>query len=236
MTQYIYARVSSEGQNLESQLEVLQGKYPDAKLVQEKMSGKDIAGRQKFKWLLEIMGEGDTLIVLKFDRLGRNKDDIRDVIFDLRKRGIKIIADDAPFDINDPIFGDLFVWMYGMVAEMERNNIKANSKRGVLSARKKRKYKGSSKNNAKWNKVRKLLAEGQSHANISKIADINPKSIYRIKRYDEFNLKRDHHKTALQRFLKKNKSELFTAVQLEKHTAIPRELIREFLDEIHEAE
>ena len=56
-----YARVSSKDQNLERQLEVLNG-LGLKKIFQEKISGKD-NNRPQLKLMLELIGEGDEVYV-----------------------------------------------------------------------------------------------------------------------------------------------------------------------------
>ena len=65
-----YARVSTGGQSLSLQLDALQ-RVGCEKIYQEKVSSR-VAQRPALFMLLEYIREGDTLIVLKLNSLGRS--------------------------------------------------------------------------------------------------------------------------------------------------------------------
>ncbi len=71
-TVYGYARVSSRDQNLNRQLDAL-GAYGvgSANIYADHASGKDF-DRPRYRELLHVLGDGDVLVVLSIDRLGRN--------------------------------------------------------------------------------------------------------------------------------------------------------------------
>jgi len=65
-----YARVSTQDQNLDLQIEALK-KAGCSKVIEDKISGSR-AERPGLAKVLEILREGDTLVVWKLDRLGRS--------------------------------------------------------------------------------------------------------------------------------------------------------------------
>ena len=69
-----YARVSTTGQNLESQVEHLQGEGCNT-IFQEKLTGFDRRRPQLEKMLCELQ-PGDTLLVTSLDRLARSTHDL----------------------------------------------------------------------------------------------------------------------------------------------------------------
>ena len=75
-TVYGYARVSSRDQNLNRQLDAL-GAYGvgSANIYADHASGKDF-DRPRYRELLHVLGDGDVLVVLSIDRLGRNYSEI----------------------------------------------------------------------------------------------------------------------------------------------------------------
>ena len=77
MTKYGYARVSTAGQDLESQIETLkqQGCKP-TNIYAEKFTGTKTKQRKELQALLDVIKPGDELIVTKLDRLGRKTADI----------------------------------------------------------------------------------------------------------------------------------------------------------------
>ncbi len=85
---YGYARVSTQGQNLESQLTELK-KEGAEEIYQDKASGKSL-NRDGLNDLLSPLTEGDTLIVTKMDRIARNVREGIDLISQLNEKGIKL--------------------------------------------------------------------------------------------------------------------------------------------------
>jgi DNA invertase Pin-like site-specific DNA recombinase len=81
----VYIRVSSDGQNSERQLE---GVTID-RVFTDKSSAKD-THRPQLLELLQFIREGDVLVVHSMDRLARNLDDLRQLVLQLTKRGVKV--------------------------------------------------------------------------------------------------------------------------------------------------
>src|SRR5271155_3494470 len=82
-----YARVSTQDQNLELQVKELI-KIGCKKIFEDKMSGAR-AERPGLKKALEMLREGDTLVVWKLDRLGRSVKNLVDFVGELRKQGVQ---------------------------------------------------------------------------------------------------------------------------------------------------
>ena len=80
-----YVRVSSVEQNTDRQLEGQEL----ARTFTDKASGKDTQ-RPQLEELLKFVRDGDTVVVHSMDRLARNLDDLRRLVADLTKRGVKI--------------------------------------------------------------------------------------------------------------------------------------------------
>ena len=69
-----YARVSTTGQNLESQIEHLQAEGCDT-VFQEKLTGFD-RRRPQLEMMLSSLQADDTLLVTSLDRLARSTNDL----------------------------------------------------------------------------------------------------------------------------------------------------------------
>ena len=82
-----YARVSSAGQNLDRQMEVLE-KAGATKIFKEKQSGAEIKNRPELLNLLDYIREKDIVIVAELDRLGRNAKDLDYIINAIQRREI----------------------------------------------------------------------------------------------------------------------------------------------------
>ena len=90
---YGYARVSTatqgrDGNSLEDQVAALE-KYGCQKIVKEAFTGKTM-DRPKFLSLLEVLQEGDTLVVCKLDRFARTAIEGVQVVRELFERGVRV--------------------------------------------------------------------------------------------------------------------------------------------------
>src|SRR5208282_5198328 len=82
-----YARVSTQDQNLDLQIEALT-KTGCKKVFDDKISGSR-AERPGLAQALEMLREGDTLVVWKLDRLGRSVKNLVDLVGELHKKGVQ---------------------------------------------------------------------------------------------------------------------------------------------------
>ncbi|MBT2668699.1 recombinase family protein [Bacillus sp. ISL-4] len=80
-----YARVSTVGQSLESQIEQLK-EYGCEKIYMEKESGKK-TDRQELDNARKALRKGDKLIVTKIDRLARSVRDLHNIAIELAAEG-----------------------------------------------------------------------------------------------------------------------------------------------------
>ena len=87
---YGYARVSTEQQNLDRQIDALTG-YGVDRLYNEKMTGirKD---RPELRKMLESLTEGDTVVVESLSRLGRSTRDLLELTELFEKKGVHLIS------------------------------------------------------------------------------------------------------------------------------------------------
>lgn len=132
MKVYGYARVSTLGQDLESQLHAL--KNEGAMIIyKEKFTGTR-TDRPQFKELLRSINEGDKLIVTKLDRLARNTKEGIGVIESLFSKGVKVHVLNIGL-LEDTTMGRFFLQTLLAVAEMERNLIIERTQEGKAIAR-----------------------------------------------------------------------------------------------------
>jgi DNA invertase Pin-like site-specific DNA recombinase len=89
-----YARVSSEGQSLETQLDQLKQAGAD-KIYSEKISGAKANNRKELARALKGLGPGDVLLVTRLDRLARSTLDLLTILDGIAKAGagFKSLAD-----------------------------------------------------------------------------------------------------------------------------------------------
>src|SRR5262249_58973650 len=86
MTAYGYARVSSDGQFLDAQREVLAAAGA-AKVFAEKLSGASAVNRKELAKVLAKLEPEDVLLVTRLDRLARSTRDLLNVLDRVSKAG-----------------------------------------------------------------------------------------------------------------------------------------------------
>ncbi|MFP3586383.1 recombinase family protein [Paraburkholderia sp. SIMBA_055] len=127
-----YARVSTFDQTLDLQRDAL--KAADATTIYEdKASGKN-ADRPELLHCLKALREGDTLVVWRLDRLGRNLRDLIRIVGELDERGVKLRSVKESIDTGGPT-GRLVFHMFAALAEFERELIRERTLAGLDAAR-----------------------------------------------------------------------------------------------------
>ncbi|OFC92720.1 hypothetical protein BTGOE5_53430 [Bacillus thuringiensis] len=146
-----YMRVSTKEQNLDRQYEALKGYVTDEKYIySDKASGKDME-REGFQNMLKAMREGDTLYIKSIDRLGRNKQQIKDYLEYFKKEGIRVKIIDLPTTMQDvptgqewviDMINNIIIEVYTTLAQQERETIKQRQREGIDVAKAKGKHLG----------------------------------------------------------------------------------------------
>jgi DNA invertase Pin-like site-specific DNA recombinase len=132
MTTIGYARVSTDGQTLAAQTEALHG-AGCARIFAEKISGA-YSDRPQLAKALAALGDGDTLVVCKLDRLARSTRDLLNTLDAIGKAGasFKSLADQRA-DTTTP-HGRLMLTVLGGLAEFERHLILSRTAEGRTRA------------------------------------------------------------------------------------------------------
>ena len=128
-----YARVSTAAQNLDMQVSALTDAGCE-KIYTEKVSG--VGDRTELKTALEFLRDGDSLVIYKLDRLGRNMKDLLAIIEQLQKRNISLVSLRDNIDTGSTT-GKLIMHIFASLAEFERDLIKERSAEGRREAKKK---------------------------------------------------------------------------------------------------
>lgn len=146
-----YVRVSTREQNLDRQYEALKQYVIDEKYIySDKASGKDME-RDGFQNMLKAMRSGDTLYIKSIDRLGRNKELIKQYLELFKKEGIRVKIIDLPTTMQNvpegqewviDMINNIIIEVYTSMAEQERNNIKQRQSEGIAVAKAKGKHLG----------------------------------------------------------------------------------------------
>ncbi|MGG1695937.1 recombinase family protein [Bacillus zhangzhouensis] len=134
-----YARVSSLDPNLDSQIEQLRNANVD-QIVQEKVSGVQNQ-KEELQQLLNRLVRGDTLIVTRMDRLGRDTKQLLELIEKLEGRGIHLVILNLGMDTRTPS-GKFILTVMSAFSELDHTMIKEKQQAGIAIAKRKGTYKG----------------------------------------------------------------------------------------------
>ena len=176
-----YVRVSSVEQNTDRQLEGLEL----ARTFTDKASGKDTQ-RPELEQLLKFVREGDTVVVHSMDRLARNLDDLRRLVADLTKRGVKIqfVKESLTFTGEDSPMSNLLLSVMGAFAEFERALIRERQREGVALAKQRGAYKGRKKtlSPSDVDTVKDRIAKGETKAKVARELGLSRETLYQYLR------------------------------------------------------
>ena len=149
-----YARVSTQDQNPELQLDALAAAGCE-QVFQERMSGKH-RDRPELEICLKTLRKGDTLVVWRLDRLGRSLKDLVEIVHVLESRGVGFQSLTENIDTASA-GGRLIFHVFAALAEFERNLIRERTIAGLAAARA-RGRKGGRKAKLSKSDVRKVAA------------------------------------------------------------------------------
>jgi len=141
MATFLYARVSTLDQNTDLQEKALMGSYPQGTYRQEKKSGTTAKDRDVLTLLLDMIDQGDKLVVWKLDRLARNTRDLCKIVNTLEGKGASLEILDQKIDTSTAT-GKAFLQMLGVFAEFETNLRKERQLAGIAAAKAKGKHLG----------------------------------------------------------------------------------------------
>jgi DNA invertase Pin-like site-specific DNA recombinase len=127
-----YARVSTDDQNLDLQRDALT-LAGCSKQYEDKESGAK-AERPGLLTALEVLRDGDTLVVWRLDRLGRSLKDLIALVEKLEKNGVALKSLQENIDTGSN-GGKLVFHLFGALAEFERNLIRERTQAGLSAAR-----------------------------------------------------------------------------------------------------
>ena len=176
---YGYARVSTLDQSTTIQREALEAAQCD-RIYEEQASGTSRNNRAELLRVLEILREGDTLVITRIDRLARSMKDLQDIVHDLKCRGIYLEATEQPIDTSTAA-GKAFLDMLGVFAEFETNLRKERQLEGIAKAKAKGVYKGRKPlSHEKRQEVVTLYQQGVKPAHIIKQTGIGKTSVFKI--------------------------------------------------------
>lgn len=127
-----YARVSTEIQNLDRQMDALK-KYGVDMIYNEKMTGTK-KERPELTKMLERMTENDTVVVESLSRLGRSTKDLIELTELFEQKGVHLVSLKESIDTSTST-GKLLFTLMSAIAQFERDTIADRTREGLRSAR-----------------------------------------------------------------------------------------------------
>ncbi len=195
-----YIRVSTKEQNLDRQIEALKPYVSlddegNPLIYQDKASGKDME-REGFQHMLKAIRKGDTLYIKSIDRLGRNKQQIKEYLERFKKKGIRVKIIDLPTSMRDveegeewviDMINNIIIEVYTSIAQQERETLLQRQSEGIEAAKLKGKHLGrpSLELPNDWDKLYKQWKAGQMTA-VSFMEKVNMKKATFYKKVKEY--------------------------------------------------
>lgn len=181
---FAYGRVSTLEQTVDNQLIEIRNRgwiIEDHRFINEVVSGGVCAMERKaFRCLVENKLEsGDTLVVLKLDRLGRDNIDVQSTITMLLNNGIKVVSLDLPVSDLSTAEGKLMLQMFAAFAEFEKSRIIERTKEGLARAKKEGKKLGRPEANDTTKDVQRCKHMGLSQSETVKHLGISLATVKR---------------------------------------------------------
>lgn len=180
-----YARVSTVGQNLDSQKEILTNAGV-TKIFEEKITGTK-RDRPQLDALIDYIREGDEVFVTKIDRLARSISDLSDIVKAINRKGASITFIDNNMTFNadsDDAMQTLLFNVLGSFAQFERDLIVARTAEGRERAKAAGKHMGRRVGHSK-EMIEKALymydnrkQDGHSIADITAATGLKKSSLY----------------------------------------------------------
>ena len=174
-----YARVSTEDQNLDLQLDALK-EAGCKKIFQDKISGVK-EDRDGLLQVMDIVRPGDTLVVWKLDRLGRSLQHLISVVDELKGKDVYFKSIKESLDTSSST-GKLIFHIFGALAEFERDIIRERTMAGLKAARARGRIGGRPKimNEKKIKLAHTLMADKSRPVNeICEILGVSKATLYR---------------------------------------------------------
>ena len=175
-----YARVSTGLQNLNLQEDRL-NQYGCEKIFSDHISGAK-SKRPGLDKAIEFARSGDTIVVWRLDRLGRNMADLITLVNELNNRGVSFhsLEENITMDKSSST-GQLLFHLFAAFAEFERNLILERSSAGRIAARARGRYGGRPEklNNKDLKLLKTLYDNGTPIKTIAEQWQVSRTTIYR---------------------------------------------------------
>lgn len=178
-----YARVSTEQQNLDRQIDMITSYGVDKRnIYKEKITGTK-SNREQLNRMIDELQQGDVVIISDLTRISRSTKDLLKIVDDIKNKGaaIKSLKDNWLDTTSDNPYNDFLLTVMSGLSQLERDLISARTKEGLASAKARGREGGRpNKRNEKADVVEMLYKEGYKITDIAKKTELSRASVYRI--------------------------------------------------------
>ena len=193
-----YARVSTEAQNLQSQIDLLLTYGVEKENIYCDVNSGAKTDRKELNFLLKLLRPGDTVVFHDISRIGRDFKHLLDVIDFFHKTGVQFK------DLTNPMIdtnstrtpeGELIFSVFGIMAQFFRKSSNEKVKRGIDSARRQGRVGGRPRGLSNGLKkkaptvVKLYLETTMSNREICQMVGIAPNSLYKCLKYEGIDIK-----------------------------------------------
>lgn len=174
-----YARVSTADQNSQLQLTALEDAGCERIFTDSGVSGAK-ASRPQLDAMLDHLRDGDTVVIWKFDRLGRNTRNMLELIETIEARGCDFESLTEKIDTSGPM-GKAMLTIMSAFAQLERDQLRERTMAGLVEARKNNRHGGRPRKADDEDIVdaKKWKAEGTPVLKIAKRLGVSRATVYR---------------------------------------------------------
>jgi len=175
-----YIRISTRDQNTDLQDAAMKAAGITKIYTDRGISGS-LASRPELDKALDHLREGDTFVVWKLDRLGRNTKNVLEVVEKLTAQGKGFRSLTEGLDTTGPM-GKAMITIMAAFAELERSTMLERTRAGLDAAKAKGKVGGrpAALDAKKLARVKKLVASGDyTRKEIAEMTGVSQATLYR---------------------------------------------------------
>ena len=178
-----YARVSTDGQNLDRQIDALMAAGVSKKhLYCEKMTGTKL-DRPELNRLINDLEAEDIVVIADLTRMSRSTKDLLEIVDKIKNKGayIKSLKDTWLDTTCSNPYNDFLLTVMSGLSQLERDLISQRTKEGLISAKARGRNGGRpSKQNEKAEMVMALYNGGMKIADIVRNTELSRSTVNRI--------------------------------------------------------
>lgn len=178
-----YARVSTEQQNSDRQIDMLVKFGVNKRSIYKEEIIDSKLNREQFYKMVDKLQEGDVVVIADLTRVSRSIKDLLKIVDNINSKGafIKSLQDTWLDTTIDNPYNDFLLTVIKGLSELERDIIIARTKEGLASAKARGRESGRpNKRNGKANIVKNLYKQGYKITYIAEKVELSRATIYRI--------------------------------------------------------